>query len=91
MTDDTLVFMNQSKKNLRFDIQRYLLTQFKEVSAVPMMELEALRRNGSKAEILGREIWSVKQEPTESSLLLEQLKAGEACVENASEEKQDEE
>jgi len=65
-------------------------TLFKEVSAVPMMELEALRRNGSKAEILGREIWSVKQEPTESSLLLEQLKAGEACVENTSEEKQDE-
>lgn len=48
-----------------------------------MLDLKILKRNGSKAEILGREIWHAEGEPTEKNPLLEGLKmgVGEACEE----------
>jgi len=51
-------------------------TLFKEVSSIPMLELEALKLKGSKANILGGEIWRVDAEPAESTHLLEGLKMG---------------
>ena len=41
-----------------------------------MLELEALKLKGSKANILGGEIWRVDAEPAESTHLLEGLKMG---------------
>lgn len=48
-----------------------------------MLDLKILKRNGSKAEILDREIWHAEGDPTEKNPLLEGLKmeVGEACEE----------